>query len=57
MFGKSSKTEGPKKCSHPACFCMVPGGDKYCSDHCRDTKGMTELNCQCHHSACQHTPA
>ena len=56
MFGKTTAT-GPKKCAHPACFCTVEASQKYCSDHCHDSKKMAELNCQCHHPACQHGPA
>jgi hypothetical protein len=53
MFGKKHEAEGPKKCAHPACFCIVEPGKKFCSDRCHDSHGMTELNCQCHHPACE----
>ena len=53
MFGKKHEAEGPKKCAHPACFCKVEPGKKFCSDRCHDSHGMTELNCQCHHPACE----
>ena len=57
MFGKTKAATGPRKCAHPACFCTVEAGKKYCSDRCHDSHGMTELNCQCHHPACESGPA
>ena len=45
----------PEKCAHPSCNCMVldkgPVG-KYCSEHCKDAKELTELKCDCKHPAC-----
>ena len=41
------------KCAHPACNCIPPDGEKYCSDTCANAKEMTELACQCKHAGCQ----
>jgi len=41
------------KCANPACSCIPEGGKKYCSEMCADSKGVTEITCQCQHSACQ----
>ncbi len=57
MFGKTKAAAGPRKCAHPACFCTVETGNKFCSDHCRDAHGMIELNCQCCHAGCECGPA
>ena len=43
------------KCAHPACTCMVSkGGDygKYCSEHCKEMRNVTELRCGCRHPGC-----
>ena len=42
-----------KKCAHPACTCIPPEKQKYCSEVCEDAKNMTELTCQCDHPACR----
>ena len=44
-----------KKCEHPACKCMVTSDEfgDYCSRHCQDAGEMTELRCECGHSACK----
>ena len=44
------------KCAHPTCNCTVePNGayGKYCSEHCKDAHGMTELRCGCPHPQCR----
>jgi hypothetical protein len=41
------------KCAHPACNCVMVDGKEYCSETCADAKSVTELACQCQHSACQ----
>src|SRR5665213_1814603 len=41
------------KCARPACNCVPPEGEKYCSAICGDAKGMAEITCQCQHAACQ----
>jgi hypothetical protein len=41
------------KCAHPACNCVPAEGKEFCSEVCRDAKGITELACQCQHSVCQ----
>lgn len=38
-----------KKCAHPACNCMPPKGEKYCSPYCHDAGTLTELVCNCGH--------
>jgi hypothetical protein len=42
----------PKKCAHKTCTCIVPDGQTYCSQICEDSKGVTELGCDCKHPAC-----
>ncbi len=39
------------KCTHPSCDCVVPPGQKYCSDYCKSAP-ETELHCNCRHPAC-----
>ena len=44
------------KCAHPTCNCTVePNGayGKYCSEHCKEAHGMTELRCGCPHPQCR----
>ena len=44
------------KCAHPACECIVEKGGpygKYCSEHCKEARGITELRCQCQHAECR----
>jgi hypothetical protein len=44
------------KCAHPACSCVVPKNGpygKYCSEHCKEKRGQTELRCECQHAACR----
>lgn len=44
------------KCAHPACKCIVAKGGQYgeyCSEHCREAKGSTELRCDCQHPGCR----
>ena len=43
---------GPKKCAHASCTCTVDK-DKYCSQHCKDARGMTDLTCHCGHPNCK----
>ena len=45
-----------KKCAHASCSCMVSDGKKYCSQMCEDSKGVTELACDCKHPGCTGTP-
>ncbi len=45
----------PQQCAHPGCSCTVaPNGEfgKYCSEHCKEAKNMTELRCGCRHPGC-----
>ena len=32
-----------------AATCIVPEGETYCSEICKDSKGVTELGCDCKH--------
>lgn len=41
-----------KKCANPACSCVPPQGEKFCSPHCEAVKGTPEVICQCGHPAC-----
>ena len=41
-----------KKCAHPACVCMAPKGEKYCSTYCHDAGNTLEISCNCGHAAC-----
>ncbi len=46
----------PVPCAHPSCSCTVaPGGEygKYCSEHCKKSRDMTELRCGCNHPGCR----
>lgn len=45
-----------KKCKHPACNCVTSDGKDYCGDHCKNSKKMTELTCQCNHADCKGKP-
>jgi hypothetical protein len=42
----------PKKCAHSLCTCIVADDQKYCSQVCEDSKNVTELSCDCKHTAC-----
>jgi len=45
-----------QQCAHPGCSCTVEASSefgKYCSEHCKDAKGMTELRCGCNHPGCR----
>ncbi|MBP1475260.1 hypothetical protein J7I44_13180 [Frateuria sp. MAH-13] len=48
------------RCGHAPCQCTTkPGGDQYCSDHCREaaTSGRAEAGpCDCGHAVCQSNP-
>jgi hypothetical protein len=44
------------KCAHEGCNCQVPPHGqygKYCSEHCKDAAGMTQLRCGCPHPECR----
>jgi hypothetical protein len=41
-----------KKCAHPICTCTVAEGQKYCSQICEDSVGVTEIGCDCKHPGC-----
>jgi hypothetical protein len=43
-------------CAHQGCLCLVDGGERFCSDHCRehaDDGGHAEHRCECGHPACE----
>jgi hypothetical protein len=49
----------PAPCAHPGCSCTVPSNSqygKYCSEHCKEARGMTELRCGCNHPGCRLAP-
>ena len=41
-----------KKCGNPACSCVPPAKEKFCSPHCEALQGSVEISCQCAHAAC-----
>jgi hypothetical protein len=42
-----------KLCAHMPCLCVVPDGEEYCGDACRDAGSEdVEIACQCNHPAC-----
>ena len=45
----------PKKCANPACNCMAPNNEKYCSAHCEGIADKTEIVCTCGHDNCTHS--
>jgi hypothetical protein len=46
-------TNEQKKCAHLPCRCVVPPGDKYCGQACKEAGAKeVEIACQCDHPAC-----
>jgi hypothetical protein len=42
-----------EKCAHPACTCIPPKDNKYCSTYCKDAgSDEVEIACDCGHPAC-----
>lgn len=41
-----------KKCANPACNCIPPEKEKFCSSHCQGMKEKTEILCGCGHPHC-----
>jgi len=41
-----------KKCGNPACTCIPPEKETFCSPHCEALKGSVEIVCQCGHNHC-----
>jgi len=39
-----------QQCSHPQCYCMVPGTAPYCCDACRTA--APDEPCRCGHDHC-----
>ena len=45
--------EETRRCAHTSCQCEVSGDDdRYCSEYCREARGITELGCGCEHPTC-----
>jgi hypothetical protein len=42
-----------KKCAHVSCSCICSDGKKFCSQLCEDSKGVTDLKCDCKHPGCE----
>jgi len=40
----------PKKCAHESCHCQTT--ETYCSEVCKDSKGVIDITCQCEHPGC-----
>ena len=49
---RERKMSEAKKCAHVVCSCVCTDGKKFCSQVCEDSKGVTELSCDCQHPAC-----
>jgi hypothetical protein len=50
---ENSMSDKPKgSCAHPACRCIVPDGQKYCSQYCSDAGDTMEISCNCEHPGC-----
>jgi len=42
-----------RTCAHIPCGCLVPPGEEYCSESCRDAgSNEVEIECECLHAAC-----
>ena len=41
------------KCAMNGCLCMVPAGQKFCSNYCEAAKNTIKLQCDCGHPACE----
>ena len=42
-----------KTCAHIPCRCVVPPGEKYCGETCKDAgSGDVEIACECGHPSC-----
>jgi len=56
----SAMSDNGYRCGHAPCQCTtVPGGDQYCSDHCREAaaSGPVEAGpCGCGHEVCRSNP-
>lgn len=40
-------------CAHVPCGCLVPPGQKFCSESCRDAGSHeVEIECECGHAIC-----
>ena len=49
-------------CASSTCACLVPAGESYCSEHCREAMehphdGADSESCRCGHPACASDPA
>ena len=41
-----------KKCGNPACSCIPPEHEAFCSAHCEALKGSVAVVCKCGHGDC-----
>ena len=42
-----------RTCAHIPCGCVVPSGEKYCSEPCEDAgTHVVEIECECGHETC-----
>ena len=41
-----------KKCDNPACSCVPPDKEKFCSAHCESLDNKVEVMCHCGHNHC-----
>ena len=48
---RMAQTQG--RCAHPACSCVVPAGEQYCSEACRSAP--SGASCSCNHPGCAHS--
>jgi hypothetical protein len=49
---EEDKMSEAKKCGNPACSCIPPNKEAFCSPHCEALKGSVEVVCQCGHPQC-----
>ena len=53
-------SDNASRCGHAPCQCAImPGGDRYCSDHCRQAAASGQSQsapCGCGHAACKVDP-
>jgi hypothetical protein len=50
--GQGEKMANDKKCGNPACSCIPPEKEDFCSAHCEAMKGKVEVVCTCGHAGC-----
>jgi hypothetical protein len=56
MIETVNQSTAQASCAHPMCKCTVPGGQRYCSEHCEKEvahPSRTEgSRCGCGHAPC-----